>query len=43
MASGLGEAPPRHLVLAPVDSDGVVNGVVELGFLHPVTARQRDG
>jgi CheY-like chemotaxis protein/CHASE3 domain sensor protein len=42
VSSGLGEAPPRHLVLAPVDSDGVVNGVVELGFLHPVTARQLD-
>jgi len=42
ISSGMGAAPPRHLLLAPVDSDGVVNGVVELGFLAPVTPRQLD-
>lgn len=42
ISTGLGAAPPRHLLLAPVDSDGAVNGVVELAFLQPVTARQLD-
>jgi CheY-like chemotaxis protein/signal transduction histidine kinase len=42
ISSGMGAAPPRHLLLAPVDSDGVVNGVVELGFLEPVSLRQLD-
>ncbi|KQW99963.1 two-component system sensor histidine kinase/response regulator [Massilia sp. Root418] len=40
ISSGMGAAPPRHLLLAPVSSDGVVNGVVELAFLQPVSERQ---
>ncbi|ARP85555.1 response regulator [Bordetella genomosp. 9] len=32
--SGIGEAPPRTLVIAPVMADGRVQGVLELGFLH---------
>ncbi|WP_228894085.1 response regulator [Pseudoduganella aquatica] len=42
ISSGMGAAAPRHLLLAPVDSDGEVNGVLELGFLQPVTERQLD-
>jgi CheY-like chemotaxis protein/signal transduction histidine kinase/CHASE3 domain sensor protein len=42
ISSGTGAAAPRHLLLAPVDSDGEVNGVLELGFLQPVTERQTD-
>eukprot|EP01034_Spumella_vulgaris_P028465 gene28465-35320_t len=42
ISSGMGAAPPRHLLLAPVDSDGLVNGVLELGFLEPVQPRQLD-
>ncbi|MBY0238312.1 MAG: response regulator [Burkholderiaceae bacterium] len=34
ISSALGAARPRHVLLAPVDSNGVVNGVVELGFLQ---------
>ncbi|HUO20989.1 MAG TPA: response regulator [Caulobacteraceae bacterium] len=36
VGSGLGRDKPRHLVIAPFVVDGVVNAVVELGFLHPV-------
>ena len=32
--SGLGAMPPAAAVLLPVSSDGVVNGVLELGFLR---------
>ncbi|CAN7624548.1 response regulator [Pseudoduganella sp. LjRoot289] len=42
ISSGLGAAPPRHVLLVPVDSDGAVNGVLELGFLQPVAERQLD-
>jgi signal transduction histidine kinase/DNA-binding response OmpR family regulator/CHASE3 domain sensor protein len=38
IGSGLGDAPPRHLVIAPGVNDGIVHGVVELGFFHPVDA-----
>jgi CheY-like chemotaxis protein/signal transduction histidine kinase len=42
ISSALGAAPPRHVLLAPVDSDGVVNGVVELGFLQEPPPRTVD-
>jgi CheY-like chemotaxis protein len=32
--SGVGEAAPRALIIAPVTADGRVQGVVELGFLR---------
>ncbi|KAF1007263.1 MAG: Autoinducer 2 sensor kinase/phosphatase LuxQ [Luteibacter sp.] len=38
VGSGLGKAPPRHLVIAPAVSDGQVQGVLELGFFHAVDA-----
>ena len=38
IGSGLGEATPRHLVIAPGINDGTVHGVVELGFFNPVDA-----
>ena len=34
MASSLGEAQPRHLLIAPAAADGVVQAVIELGFLR---------
>ncbi|MES2899794.1 MAG: response regulator [Pseudomonadota bacterium] len=34
VATGLGSASPRHLVLVPTASDGIGNGVLELGFMH---------
>jgi CheY-like chemotaxis protein/signal transduction histidine kinase/CHASE3 domain sensor protein len=36
VGSALGRDRPRHLVIAPFDADGVVNAVIELGFLGPV-------
>lgn len=37
IGSALGEAAPRHLLIAPAVIDGATNAVVELGFLRPVT------
>ena len=34
--SGVGQAAPRELLLAPLTLDGQMRGVIELGFLHPV-------
>jgi CheY-like chemotaxis protein/signal transduction histidine kinase/CHASE3 domain sensor protein len=39
IGSAFGRDKPRHLVLFPAIADGVVHGVIELGFLHPVDAR----
>ncbi len=39
VGSAFGRDKPRHLVIAPFNADGVVNAVVELGFLHPVDER----
>jgi CheY-like chemotaxis protein/CHASE3 domain sensor protein len=39
VTSGLGEAPPRHLVMVPLANDGRVNGVLELGFVRPIADR----
>ena len=41
VASGLGSGAPRYLLVAPFANEGVVNGVIEIGFLHK--ARKRDG
>src|SRR5690606_859970 len=32
--SAMGRAKPQHTLIAPVKADGVVNGVIELGFAH---------
>jgi CheY-like chemotaxis protein/CHASE3 domain sensor protein len=40
VASSLGEAAPREIVIAPFNNFGKVKGVMEIGFLHPV--RERD-
>jgi len=42
VASSLGNTPPRELVIAPVYNHGKVKGVIEIGFLHPVTKRDRE-
>ncbi len=34
--TGMARGKPRHLLVAPVKADGVVNAVVELGFVGPV-------
>ncbi|VXC71708.1 response regulator [Massilia sp. 9I] len=42
VSSSLGESPPRELLIAPVHNHGKIKGVIEIGFLHPVTARDRE-
>jgi CheY-like chemotaxis protein/CHASE3 domain sensor protein len=39
VVSGLGMSAPTSLVMSPIENDGQVNGVVELGFMRPLTAR----
>ena len=36
ISSALGRGVPRHLLIAPVTADDKVNGVLELGFIHPI-------
>lgn len=36
VASALGKSRPRFLLIAPVSADGVVNAVLEMGFMHPI-------
>ncbi|MRW91121.1 response regulator [Duganella sp. FT80W] len=42
VASGLGGGAPASVLLSPVDSDGDINGVVELGLLRPISERDID-
>ncbi|WP_219115699.1 response regulator [Janthinobacterium sp. UMAB-56] len=42
VTSSLGRGAPLELVLIPVNNEGVVNGVIELGFTHPVSARAKE-
>lgn len=42
IGSALGQDKPKHLVIVPTKADGVVNAVIELGFLHPVDDRVLD-
>jgi len=39
IGSALGQGAPRHLLIVPTKADGVVNAVLELGFLQPVDER----
>ncbi|CAN7758794.1 response regulator [Caballeronia sp. LjRoot34] len=39
VTSGLGTSAPKSVVIAPIENGGAVNGVVELGFMKPVSAR----
>ncbi|HWW72412.1 MAG TPA: CHASE3 domain-containing protein, partial [Duganella sp.] len=42
VSSGLGAGTPASVLLAPLDNDGDINGVVELGLLRPITVRDMD-
>ena len=39
VSSALGEAPPTAAVVVPLERDGEVTGVLELGFLRPLEPR----
>ncbi|HBC02361.1 MAG TPA: two-component system sensor histidine kinase/response regulator [Pseudomonas sp.] len=40
VTSGLGNTAPRSVLIVPVEDSGMLNGVVELGFLRPL--REQD-
>lgn len=42
VSSGLGEGLPRSVLVVPTSDDERVNGVIELGFLRPLTDRDID-
>jgi CheY-like chemotaxis protein len=42
VGSALGRSKPRHLLIAPITEDGEPNGVLELGFFHPLDASITD-
>jgi CheY-like chemotaxis protein/signal transduction histidine kinase len=42
VASGLGDGAPRSIIVAPTSNDDQVNGVIELGFLRPLTDRDHE-
>ncbi len=42
ISSGLGEAPPAHVIVLPVVFEGQVLGVIELASFQPFTHIQRD-
>jgi CheY-like chemotaxis protein/signal transduction histidine kinase/CHASE3 domain sensor protein len=42
LTSALGSASPTQVLVLPVTSDGRVNGVIELGFLHPVGEKETE-
>src|SRR5262249_54308751 len=42
VVSSLGQGSPRQLLVAPATADGVVHGVLELGFFRRVDAADRE-
>jgi CheY-like chemotaxis protein/signal transduction histidine kinase len=42
VSSGLGGGAPASVLLAPLDNDGEIVGVVELGLLRPISERDVD-
>ncbi|MEU1311684.1 HAMP domain-containing protein [Streptomyces cinnamoneus] len=42
IASGLGEAPPAHVIVLPVLFEGQILGVIELASFYPFTQIQKD-
>ncbi|MCW2573478.1 MAG: two-component system sensor kinase, partial [Frankiales bacterium] len=42
ITSGLGEAPPSHVIVLPVLFEGRVLGVIELAAFQPITQIQKD-
>ena len=42
VVSGTGISSPRSVIVQPIENDGVVNGIVELGFMRPITPRDEE-
>ena len=42
IGSGLGKSRPRQIIILPATTDDAVNGVLELGFIHPLEPLVQD-
>jgi CheY-like chemotaxis protein/CHASE3 domain sensor protein len=42
VVSATGKSAPKNLLIMPIENDGQVNGVVELGFIRELTARDQE-
>ncbi|MEP6823374.1 MAG: response regulator [Ramlibacter sp.] len=42
VTSGLGQGTPQSVLVSPVTNDGHTNGVLEVGFLRPLAARDAE-
>jgi CheY-like chemotaxis protein/CHASE3 domain sensor protein len=42
VVSATGSSAPRNLLVMPIENDGEINGVVELGFMRELTARDQE-
>ncbi|MFL9962821.1 response regulator [Paraburkholderia sediminicola] len=42
VVSATGRSAPKNLLIMPIDNDGQVNGVVELGFIRELTPRDQE-
>ena len=42
VVSATGKSAPKNLLIMPIENDGEVNGVVELGFIRELTARDQE-
>jgi signal transduction histidine kinase len=42
VVSATGKSAPKHLLIMPIENDGQVNGVVELGFFRELTPRDQE-
>jgi CheY-like chemotaxis protein/CHASE3 domain sensor protein len=42
VVSATGSSAPKNLLVMPIENDGEVNGVVELGFMRELTARDQE-
>jgi CheY-like chemotaxis protein/signal transduction histidine kinase/CHASE3 domain sensor protein len=42
VVSGTGISAPRSVIVQPIENDGAVNGIIELGFMRPITPRDEE-
>ncbi|MDQ7978589.1 response regulator [Paraburkholderia sp. SARCC-3016] len=42
VVSGTGAGTPTSVIVQPIENDGMVNGIVEMGFMRPVSVRDQE-
>jgi CheY-like chemotaxis protein/CHASE3 domain sensor protein len=42
VVSGTGAGTPTSVIVQPIENDGAVNGIVEMGFMRPADARDQE-